>query len=135
MSYETLKNARKCKKRDEKFKTLISGNDKASKFYEENFARMFGYIQNRIPEISNDITSIDAALKTGFGWKDGPFEIWNYIGVKEGVELMKNFDLADQFYEIHILSNYTLIGLIVLHISAVIAHKLFFGDNLLKRIL
>ncbi len=93
VSYETLKNARKCKKRDEKFKTLISGNDKASKFYEENFARMFGYIQNRIPEISNDITSIDAALKTGFGWKDGPFEIWNYIGVKEGVELMKKFDL------------------------------------------
>ncbi len=93
VSYETLKNARKCKKRDEKFKTLISGNDKASKFYEENFARMFGYIQNRIPEISNDITSIDAALKTGFGWKDGPFEIWNYIGVKEGVKLMKKFDL------------------------------------------
>ena len=93
VSYETLKNARKCKKRDEKFKTLISGNDKASEFYKENFARMFGYIQNRIPEISNDITSIDAALKTGFGWKDGPFEIWNYIGVKEGLELMKNFDL------------------------------------------
>ena len=93
VSYETLKNARKCKKRDEKFKTLISGNDKASEFYKENFARMFGYIQNRIPEISNDITSIDAALKTGFGWKDGPFEIWNYIGVKEGVELMKKFDL------------------------------------------
>jgi len=93
VSYETLKNARKCKKRDEKFKTLISGNDKASEFYKENFARMFGYIQNRIPEISNDITSIDAALKTGFGWKDGPFEIWNYIGVKEGVELMKNYDL------------------------------------------
>ena len=93
VSYETLKNARKCKKRDEKFKTLIGGNDKASEFYKENFARMFGYIQNRIPEISNDITSIDAALKTGFGWKDGPFEIWNYIGVKEGVELMKKFDL------------------------------------------
>ena len=93
VSYETLKNARKCKKRDEKFKTLISGNDKASEFYKENFARMFGYIQNRIPEISNDITSIDAALKTGFGWKDGPFEIWNYIGVKEGVELMKNFNI------------------------------------------
>ena len=93
VSYETLKNARKCKKRDEKFKILISGNDKASEFYKENFARMFCYIQNRIPEISNDIASIDAALKTGFGWKDGPFEIWNYIGVKEGVDLMKNFDL------------------------------------------
>ncbi len=51
------------------------------------------------------------------------------------IQINENFDLADQFYEIHILANYTLIGLIVLHISAVIVHKLFFGDNLLKRIL
>ena len=51
------------------------------------------------------------------------------------IQINENFDLADQFYEIHIFSNYTLIGLIVLHITAVIIHKLFFGDNLLKRIL
>ena len=51
------------------------------------------------------------------------------------IQINENFDLADQFYEIHILSNYTLIGLIVIHITAVIIHKLFFGDNLLKRIL
>ena len=51
------------------------------------------------------------------------------------IQINENFDLADQFYEIHILANYTLIGLIVLHISAVIVHKLFFGDNLLKKIL
>ena len=41
------------------------------------------------------------------------------------IQINENFDLADQFYEIHILSNYTLIGLIVLHITAVIIHKLF----------
>ena len=51
------------------------------------------------------------------------------------IQINENFDLADQFYEIHILSNYTLIGLIALHITAVIIHKIFFGDNLLKRIL
>ncbi len=51
------------------------------------------------------------------------------------VQINENFNLADKFYEIHILSNYTLIGLIVLHITAVIIHKLFFGENLLKRIL
>ncbi len=51
------------------------------------------------------------------------------------IQINENFDLADLFYEIHILSNYILIGLIVLHITAVIIHKLFFGDNLLKRIL
>ena len=51
------------------------------------------------------------------------------------IQINENFNLADQFYEIHIFSNYTLIGLIALHITAVIIHKLFFGDNLLKRIL
>ena len=50
------------------------------------------------------------------------------------IQINENFNLADQFYEIHILSNYTLIGLILIHISAVVVHKLFFGDNLLKKI-
>ena len=51
------------------------------------------------------------------------------------IKIKDNFDLADQFYTIHIFSNYTLIVLISIHIMAVIIHKLFFGDNLLKRIL
>ena len=51
------------------------------------------------------------------------------------LEIKDNFDLAEIFYEIHILSNYTLIALISLHISAVIIHKVLFKENLLKRIL
>jgi cytochrome b561 len=51
------------------------------------------------------------------------------------IKIEDNFELADQFYNIHILSNYVLIGLVVLHISAVIIHKLFFKENLLKKIL
>ena len=50
------------------------------------------------------------------------------------ININENFDLADQFYEIHIFSNYLLIGLIVVHILAVISHKLFFNDNILKKI-
>jgi cytochrome b561 len=51
------------------------------------------------------------------------------------IEIKENFELADIFYEVHILGNFTLIGLITLHILAVIVHKLFFKENLLKRIL
>ena len=51
------------------------------------------------------------------------------------IEIKDNFDLAEIFYEIHILSNYILIVLISLHIVAVIIHKLLFKENLLKRIL
>ena len=51
------------------------------------------------------------------------------------IKIQDNFELADQFYNIHIFSNYTIVALIALHISAVIVHKLFFSDNLLKKIL
>jgi len=51
------------------------------------------------------------------------------------LEIKENFELAEIFYEIHIISNYTLIVLISLHIFAVIIHKLLFKENLLKRIL
>ena len=51
------------------------------------------------------------------------------------LKIQDNFDLAEIFYEIHIFGNYTLIGLITLHISAVIIHKILFKENLLKRIL
>ena len=51
------------------------------------------------------------------------------------LEIKDNFDLAELFYEIHIYGNYTLIVLILLHISAVIIHKILFKENLLRRIL
>ena len=51
------------------------------------------------------------------------------------IEIKDNFELAEIFYEIHIVGNYTLIALISLHIFAVIVHKLLFKENLLKKIL
>jgi len=51
------------------------------------------------------------------------------------IKVNDNYILAEQFYDIHIIANYILIILIILHISAVIVHKLFFDENLLKKIL
>tara|TARA_B100000900_G_scaffold300041_1_gene258606 strand:- start:652 stop:1179 length:528 start_codon:yes stop_codon:yes gene_type:complete len=51
------------------------------------------------------------------------------------LEIRDNFDLAEFFYEIHIIGNYILVALISLHIIAVIIHKVLFKENLLKRIL
>ena len=51
------------------------------------------------------------------------------------IEIQNNFDLADKFYDIHIFSNYLIIILIALHIVAVIVHKVFFRENLLKKII
>ena len=51
------------------------------------------------------------------------------------IEIKENFELAELFYDMHIISNYTLITLISLHIFAVVVHKVLFKENLLKRIL
>ena len=51
------------------------------------------------------------------------------------IQIQDNFELSELFYDIHVVSNYVLIGLIIIHILAVIVHKLFFDDNLLKRML
>ena len=66
VNFDILSKARKIKASNEKFKFLVSGDDKGSNFYKENFSRMFHYIQNRIPEISDSIVSIDEAMKAGF---------------------------------------------------------------------
>ena len=89
VSFETISKARKIDKVIDRFPVLIEGEDKAGEFYRFNFGTMFAYIQNRIPEISNELYRIDDALRAGFGWENGPFQIWDSIGIKKGVELMK----------------------------------------------
>ena len=51
------------------------------------------------------------------------------------IKIQDNFELGELFYDIHIFSNYLLIALIIINLMAVIIHKLFFNDNLLKKIL
>ena len=49
--------------------------------------------------------------------------------------IQDNFELAEVFYDIHVFSNYFIIALITIHIVAVVVHKFFFNDNLIKKIL
>ena len=50
------------------------------------------------------------------------------------INLTYNFDLSEQFYSIHVLANYVLIGLLGLHILAVLFHKFLLRESILKRI-
>lgn len=73
----------------DRFPILIKGKDKAGEFYRKNFGAMFAYVSNRIPEITDELYKIDDAMKAGFGWQHGPFEIWDAIGLEKGIELAK----------------------------------------------
>ncbi|WP_298263946.1 3-hydroxyacyl-CoA dehydrogenase/enoyl-CoA hydratase family protein [uncultured Lutibacter sp.] len=87
--FATLELTKTIDKVIDRFKVLIKGKDKAGEFYRKNFAAMFGYVQNRIPEISDELYRLDDAMKAGFGWEHGPFQIWDAIGVEKGIELMQ----------------------------------------------
>ena len=88
-SFATLELTKTIEKPIDRFKVLVKGKDKAGDFYRKSFAAMFAYCSNRIPEISDDFYKIDDAMKAGFGWENGPFEIWDAIGVENAIELMK----------------------------------------------
>lgn len=70
---------------------LYGGMDKAGEFYRKSFHGLFSYVTYRIPEIADELYKIDSALRAGFGWKMGPFEKWDAIGLEK---VLKNMDEA-----------------------------------------
>ncbi len=99
--FATLEMTKTVDKVKDRFKILVKGKDKAGAFYRKNFSAMFAYVQNRIPEISDELYRIDDAMKAGFGWEHGPFEIWDAIGIETGIQLMKDegFEVASWITE------------------------------------
>lgn len=87
--FATLELTKTVDKVIDRFPILVGGKDKAGDFYRKNFAAMFAYVSNRIPEITDELYKIDDAMKAGFGWEHGPFQIWDAIGVEKGLEIMK----------------------------------------------
>jgi len=72
-----------------KLKTLYYGKDPAGEYSFKTTSEVLIYSANRLPEIADDIFNVDNAMKWGFAWKMGPFEVWDAIGVGKSVEKMK----------------------------------------------
>lgn len=73
----------------DKLKVLFNGTDVASEVAREYLCNNFIYAANRVPEICDNITGIDNAMKWGYNHQLGPFETWDAVGVKESVAVMK----------------------------------------------
>jgi 3-hydroxyacyl-CoA dehydrogenase len=73
----------------ERMPILVKDKGKAGDFYRASFNALFQFSSNRIPEISEDIYKVDDAMNAGFGWKLGPFQTWDAIGVEETVKAME----------------------------------------------
>ena len=88
-SFATLELTKTIDKVVDRFKVLVGGKDKAGEFYRKNFGQLFAYVSQRIPEITDDLYKIDDAMKAGYGWEHGPFQIWDAIGLDKGLEFIK----------------------------------------------
>jgi 3-hydroxyacyl-CoA dehydrogenase len=63
--------------------------DKAAAFLWAALSDLWTYSANRIPEISDSTVEIDRAMRLGFNWELGPFELWDAAGVEATVARMK----------------------------------------------
>src|ERR1700722_8290869 len=63
--------------------------DKAGAFLWSALSDLWTYCANRVPEISDSIVEIDRAMRLGFNWELGPFELWDAAGVEPTVARMK----------------------------------------------
>lgn len=75
----------------ERMKVFANGTDKAGEFFRTSFFGLFEYVSDRIPEISDELYRIDDAMRAGFGWELGPFEVWDALGVKTTLDGMKKY--------------------------------------------
>ncbi|MFF5383576.1 3-hydroxyacyl-CoA dehydrogenase/enoyl-CoA hydratase family protein [Pedobacter suwonensis] len=75
----------------ERMKIFAKGKDKAGELFRHSSFGLFEYVSDRIPEISDELYRIDDAMRAGFGWELGPFELWDAVGVKEAIEGMNQY--------------------------------------------
>jgi len=73
----------------ERIRRLCAESDRAAEFIWRTTAFGLNYAAYIIPEVADDILSVDNAVKWGFNHELGPFEIWDALGVKETVERME----------------------------------------------
>jgi 3-hydroxyacyl-CoA dehydrogenase len=77
----------------ERIRALLGNNpekDKAAAFYWEIFPDLWLYAAARIGEISDSVADIDRAMRTGFNWELGPFEMWDAAGVADTAAKLRN---------------------------------------------
>src|SRR5215831_3110837 len=88
--FPALEMAKNIEDLGERLRTLIApSKDKANTFLWNVLSDLWTYSANRVPEIAYSIVEIDRAMKTGFNWEMGPFELWDAAGVAQTVERMK----------------------------------------------
>jgi len=72
-----------------RIRALVSGDDRAATLAQTVIYETLAYAAARVGDAADSVVDIDRAMRWGFGWELGPFEIWDALGVKQTANAMK----------------------------------------------
>jgi 3-hydroxyacyl-CoA dehydrogenase len=92
--FDAVKAAKPVDDLRKRLRVLHGAEDNAGDFYRQAAWRISRYVSHRVPEIADALYQVDDALRAGFGWELGPFEVWDALGVAETAAAMKEAGYA-----------------------------------------
>ncbi len=81
----------------ERLRLLLANDpakDKAARFLWPFLGMLWNFAADRVGEAADDAVSIDRAMRAGFNWELGPFEMWDSAGVRETIARMRLMGMA-----------------------------------------
>jgi 3-hydroxyacyl-CoA dehydrogenase len=88
-SFPELEKARAIEDTGERVAAIAAGGGRAGQFVWKTLSETLLYAAGRIGDVTDDVAAVDDAMRWGFGWKLGPFELWDALGVERAAERMK----------------------------------------------
>ncbi|MBI2820123.1 MAG: enoyl-CoA hydratase/isomerase family protein [Acidobacteria bacterium] len=89
-----LESVREIPDTGKRLRTVLESEDSAGRFLWKFLSQTFLYAAHRIPEITHNVVDIDRAMRWGYGWELGPFELWDVAGVQESARRMEAENVA-----------------------------------------
>ncbi|HKE23030.1 MAG TPA: 3-hydroxyacyl-CoA dehydrogenase NAD-binding domain-containing protein [Bryobacteraceae bacterium] len=85
-SLPSLEMANNAERLPDRIRQLLSADvkkDKSARFHWRLLSALWNYAADCLPEIADSAASIDRAMRAGFNWEMGPFELWDSAGVPQ----------------------------------------------------
>lgn len=90
---ESLEVSKQIDNAEKRIKVLFDHKDAGGLFIRKSLAYTFIYAALRIPEIADNLYSVDDAMRAGFAWDYGPFQYWDIVGLDKGIEAIRELNL------------------------------------------
>src|SRR5207248_2873792 len=87
--FNSLSEAGKLREPAERLRALCSASDKAGVFAWKHLSAVICYAADRLAEIADDVATVDNAMKWGYNWELGPFELWDALGISQTADRLE----------------------------------------------